>query len=204
MGDVRGLRVLFLVEGFTDIRFVVGLSEMCESTMAVPAGAYEESTLKARVAASGARLRVHEVTWERLGFQARSLAYLWKAASGSDVILSQELLRGCLNASCAGADYVHPADALVQGGPRACSARSVRMRGLHGCDGGRRDGGPSRQLRRADAPARRGSDGARAPVLRAQIEARFEIERECTSPVERLGPQLGMQRWFIARRRTDV
>ena len=41
-------------------------------------------------------------------------------------------------------------------------------------------------------------------VLRAQLEARFDIERECTSPVEWLGPQLGTQRWFIARRRSDA
>ena len=34
------MRVLFFVEGFTDIRFVVGLSEICDLTLAVPAGAY--------------------------------------------------------------------------------------------------------------------------------------------------------------------
>jgi hypothetical protein len=32
--------VLFVVEGFTDIRFVVGLSEICDLTMVVPARAY--------------------------------------------------------------------------------------------------------------------------------------------------------------------
>ena len=32
----RRVRVLFLVEGFTDIRFVVGLSQICELTMMVP------------------------------------------------------------------------------------------------------------------------------------------------------------------------
>ena len=31
------LRVLFFVDGFTDIRFVVGLSEVCDLTMALPA-----------------------------------------------------------------------------------------------------------------------------------------------------------------------
>ena len=34
----RRVRVLFLVEGFTDIRFVVGLSQICDLTMMVPAG----------------------------------------------------------------------------------------------------------------------------------------------------------------------
>lgn len=103
MAHLRGLRVLFLVEGFTDIRFVVGLSEICDLTMVVPAHAYEASTLKTRVAASRARLQVHEIAGGRLRFQARSFAYLWKAASGFDVILSQEMLRGCLNAAIVGA-----------------------------------------------------------------------------------------------------
>ena len=46
------MRVLFFVEGFTDIRFVVGLSEICELTVAVPAAAYRSSGLPIRVAAS--------------------------------------------------------------------------------------------------------------------------------------------------------
>jgi hypothetical protein len=97
------LRVLFFVEGFTDIRFVVGLSEICDLTMAVPAEAYVESTLKERVAASAARVSVHEIGGRRLAFQARSLAYLWSVATDFDVILSQEVLRGSLNATVVGA-----------------------------------------------------------------------------------------------------
>lgn len=97
------LRVLFFVEGFTDIRFVAGLSEICDLTMALPARAYEESTLKERVESSGARLRVHEIEGGRLAFQARSLAYLWSVAREFDVILSQEVLRGSLNATVIGA-----------------------------------------------------------------------------------------------------
>ena len=42
----RELRVLFFVEGFTDIRFVVGLSEICELTMVVPGAPYRESGLE--------------------------------------------------------------------------------------------------------------------------------------------------------------
>ena len=97
------LRVLFFVEGFTDIRFVVGLSEICDLTVVVPARAYEESRLRARVAASRARLRVHEIKGGRLAFQARSFAHLWRVAKDFDVILSQEMLRGTLNAAIVGA-----------------------------------------------------------------------------------------------------
>src|SRR5689334_6350000 len=103
------LRVLFFVEGFTDIRFVVGLSEICDLTMVVPTRAYEESTLRARVEASGARLQVHEIGSPstplgtgRLAFQARSFAHLWRVAKDYDVILSQEMLRGSLNAAIVG------------------------------------------------------------------------------------------------------
>jgi glycosyltransferase involved in cell wall biosynthesis len=97
------LRVLFFVEGFTDIRFVVGLSEVCDLTMAVAAGPYGESGLRERVARSGARLKVEEIPGGRPSFQARSLAYLWRRAKDFDVILSQEVLRGSLNANLVGA-----------------------------------------------------------------------------------------------------
>jgi predicted SAM-dependent methyltransferase len=39
-------------------------------------------------------------------------------------------------------------------------------------------------------------------VLRSLIAARFELIRQTTSPVGALGPQLGTQRWFIARKTT--
>ena len=99
----RRPRVLFFVEGYTDIRFVVGLSEICDLTMAVPARAFDESALKARVAASGAHVRVHEIAGGRAAFQLRSLAYLWQSVSDFDVVLSQEMLRGSLNATLVGA-----------------------------------------------------------------------------------------------------
>jgi glycosyltransferase involved in cell wall biosynthesis len=95
-------RVLFVVEGFTDIRFVVGLSEVCDLTMLVPAGAYAGSGLKDRVRASRARVSVDEIPGGRLAYQARSLAYLWRHARRFDVILSQELLRGSLSATVTG------------------------------------------------------------------------------------------------------
>lgn len=99
----RQLRVLFFVEGFTDIRFVTGLSEICDLTLAVAARPFAEGGLKERVADSGARLRVEEIGGGRLAFQARSLQYLWRRAQDFDVILSQEVLRGSLNANLVGA-----------------------------------------------------------------------------------------------------
>ena len=105
--DVRGsagtLRVLFFVEGYTDIRLVKGLSEIVDLTMAVPAEPYERSQLKQRIADAGVRLRVDEIRGGRLAFQARSLAYLWRRARDFDVILSQEVLRGSLSANVVGA-----------------------------------------------------------------------------------------------------
>lgn len=99
----RNLKVLFFVEGFTDIRFVVGLSEICDLTMAVPAKQYAESGLKERVTQSGATLKVDEIPGGRLAFQAKSLNYLWQRARDFDLILSQEVLRGSFNANLVGA-----------------------------------------------------------------------------------------------------
>jgi len=95
-------KVLFFVEGFTDIRFVTGLSQISDLTLCVPARAYAASGLKERVAASGARLQVHEIPGGRMAFQARSLAWLWEHAPAFDVIISQEVLRGSLNATLTG------------------------------------------------------------------------------------------------------
>lgn len=41
-------------------------------------------------------------------------------------------------------------------------------------------------------------------VLRKLIDAQFDLVRESTSPVQWLGPQLGTQRWLIARKRPVV
>jgi SAM-dependent methyltransferase len=40
-------------------------------------------------------------------------------------------------------------------------------------------------------------------VLRGLVTAEFDLVRESTSPVEWLGPQLGTQRWLIARKRAE-
>jgi glycosyltransferase involved in cell wall biosynthesis len=103
MPSTPSLRVLFFVEGFTDIRFVAGLSQICDLTMVVPSRAYRESELDRRIAQSGATLRVHEIPGGRLAFQARSLPYLWRHSTSFDVILAQEMLRGALNATLVGA-----------------------------------------------------------------------------------------------------
>ena len=102
MPDPHRPRVLFLVEGFTDIRFVVGLSEICDLTMIVPARAYRESQLADRVADSRANLRVIEIPGGRLRFQVQSIRELWRHAPDCELILSQELLRGSLNANIVG------------------------------------------------------------------------------------------------------
>ena len=97
------LRVLFFVEGFTDIRFVIGLSEICDLTMVVPERQYLESGLKGRIERAGCRIEVVTVPGGRLAFQFRSLPRLWSLAPRFDVILAQEVLRGALNANLVGA-----------------------------------------------------------------------------------------------------
>ena len=97
------MRVLFFVEGFTDIRFVVGLSEICDLTLAVPARAFRESGLDERLRDSGARVEVRTIEGGRLAFQWRSLAWLWREAASFDVVLAQEMLRGGVNATVVGA-----------------------------------------------------------------------------------------------------
>jgi glycosyltransferase involved in cell wall biosynthesis len=96
------VKVLYFCEGFTDIRFVVGLSEICELTLAVPARQFRESGLRDRVAESGARLRVDTIEGGRLVFQARSFFYLLEHIREFDVVLSQEMGRGSLNATLIG------------------------------------------------------------------------------------------------------
>ena len=96
------MKALFFVEGFTDIRFVIGLSRVCDLTIAIPSRQYVESGLKQRVTESGAIVVVDEIRGGRIAFQARSLGYLWSRVRKFDVILSQEVLRGSLNATVIG------------------------------------------------------------------------------------------------------
>jgi len=96
------MRVLFFAEGFTDIRFIVGLSEVCDLTLVLPARAFHESGLDERLRENGARVQVHTIEGGRLAFQWRSLSWLIRRLGAFDVVLAQEMLRGGVNATVAG------------------------------------------------------------------------------------------------------
>lgn len=94
--------MLLVIEGYTDIRFVSGVSEICRLHMVVPAGPYAESGLKQRIAESGIAIEVDEIPGGRLAFQAACFRYLMARAKDFDVILSPEMLRASLNSCLAG------------------------------------------------------------------------------------------------------
>ncbi len=96
-------KVLFLVEGNTDIRFVTGLSEISSLTMAVPATQYSGSDLQRRIAAARVPVKVDQLPGRRLLFQLSSFQYLLRHAKEFDVILCQEFLRGAFNGTLVGA-----------------------------------------------------------------------------------------------------
>jgi hypothetical protein len=96
------VKVLYFCEGFTDIRFVTGLSEICDLTLATPAWEFESSGLARRIADSGARLKVDVIHGRRPAFQVKSFAYLLRNIRKYDVVLSQEMVRGSLNATVVG------------------------------------------------------------------------------------------------------
>jgi glycosyltransferase involved in cell wall biosynthesis len=98
----RRVKVLYFCEGYTDIRFVAGLSEICDLTMAIPERHLHESGLAARLADSSANLHVDAIEGGRLAFQWRSMLYLLNNIRSFDVVLSQEMGRGSLNAIAAG------------------------------------------------------------------------------------------------------
>src|SRR4051812_18245682 len=96
------IKLLFVVEGFTDIRFVLGLGRISDATLLVPVKHCRESELDKRIAESRPDMVVHTVEGDRLQYQIRCLEYLLRNAHKFDVILSQEMLRGSLNACLAG------------------------------------------------------------------------------------------------------
>lgn len=96
------MRVLFLVEGNTDIRFVVGLAERCALTLAVPQANYAAHGLKQRVAESRVELRAVELPGGRALYPLNALNYCLRHAHQFDVILAQEVTRGALVANLAG------------------------------------------------------------------------------------------------------
>jgi glycosyltransferase involved in cell wall biosynthesis len=96
------LKLLYFVEGFTDIRFVEGLSQIADLTLAVPRRAFEESGLDVRMARMGLPVRVVQISGGRWLWQIRSAVFLWKNIRSFDVVLVQELLRGAWNAGWIG------------------------------------------------------------------------------------------------------
>lgn len=96
------MKVLYFCEGYTDIRFVVGLSEICDLTMAIPERHLQESGLAGRLADSAADVQVDAIKGGRLAFQWRSVLYLLSKLRSFDVVLSQEMGRGSLNATAVG------------------------------------------------------------------------------------------------------
>jgi len=96
------MKVLYFCEGYTDIRFVVGLSEICDLTMAIPEQHLHESGLAGRLAERSARVHVDAIKGGRLAFQWRSVLYLLNRLRSFDVVLSQEMGRGSLNATALG------------------------------------------------------------------------------------------------------
>jgi glycosyltransferase involved in cell wall biosynthesis len=96
------LKVLYFCEGFTDIRFVVGLADACELTMATPSWEFRSSGLADRIDHSGARLKVDEIQGTRPAFQMNSLLYLMRHIRQFDVVLSQGMSRGSLNSTIVG------------------------------------------------------------------------------------------------------
>lgn len=102
MADADRLKVLYFCEGYTDIRFVVGLSEICDLTMLAPVWEFESSGLADRISQSGAQLRIVTIEGKRPAFQLRSFAYLLRNMREFDVVLSQDMVRGSLNTTVAG------------------------------------------------------------------------------------------------------
>ena len=102
VGQNGRMKVLYFCEGYTDIRFVVGLSEICDLTMAIPERHLHESGLADRLVESAARVRVDTIKGGRLAFQWRSVLYLLRKLRSFDVVLSQEMGRGSLSATAVG------------------------------------------------------------------------------------------------------
>jgi glycosyltransferase involved in cell wall biosynthesis len=70
--------------------------------MSIPAGHLRESGLAARLAETSAHVHVDTIEGGRLAFQWRSIAYLLRSVRTFDVVLSQEMGRGSLNATALG------------------------------------------------------------------------------------------------------
>lgn len=101
MSSVTTPRVLFVVEGHTDIRFVTGLAGVSDLTMLVPAPTFRASGLDNRMREAGLSVPVNELNGGRFAFQWKSFVWLRRHAREFDVVLTQELLRGTLSVNLA-------------------------------------------------------------------------------------------------------
>lgn len=96
------VNVLFLVEGFVDVRLLRVLCQVANLTLITPMVPFYSSQLNLRIRRSGLAIPVHIIPGDRLEFQWRSLKILLKISYKSDLILAQENLRGAINANIAG------------------------------------------------------------------------------------------------------
>ncbi len=95
-------RMLFVLEGNTDIRFVSGLSEYFKLSLIGSTEALNKSGgLKDRIKERGLDIEIIEIPGGRLIFQWRSFLRLLKLAQNFDFFFSQENLRGSLSAGLA-------------------------------------------------------------------------------------------------------
>ena len=102
MLPAKPLRVLFLVEGSTDIRFVVGFGQICDLTDdRGQHGRSGTASLAERMAES--RTESGDRSAREAGsFNSSRCASSGGRSGGCDLILSQEVLRGSLNANIIG------------------------------------------------------------------------------------------------------
>lgn len=96
-------RVLLFLEGNTDIRYIRGLALSSELEIVIPKSIYEKNGgLKKRIESLDLKVLVHPLAGGRMAFQFKSLIFLFKNITKFDFVLSQENLRGTLNANIVG------------------------------------------------------------------------------------------------------
>lgn len=101
--------VLLFLEGNTDIRYVRGLAESSNLEIAIPKTIFEKvGGLKNRINDLGLEIRVNQLGGGRFFFQFKSFIFLVKNIRRFDLILSQENLRGTLNANIVGLIFNKP------------------------------------------------------------------------------------------------
>lgn len=96
-------KLLFVLEGNTDIRFVAGLCQYFHLTIIGPsANLRQTGGLLERIERLGLDLKLIELSGGRLVYQLKSFIEVFKIAKNFDVLFSQENLRGTLNAGLIG------------------------------------------------------------------------------------------------------